>query len=141
MSVGWWLSLSEGDGDGGVYIVKMLTLLVFMLLVWSVDHILPETECSFSPGTASLECRVHVYSVYSASLASADRARNIKIVCSHEQADQPVIEQNQFVQSHNLSKLEIERCSQLQIRRGAWQGLHNLHTLKVWSWQQLIQNF
>ena len=111
-----------------------------MLLVWCLEPSLPETECSFSAATASLECRVQVYSVYSASLASADRARNIKIVCSHEQADQPVIEQNQFVQSHNLSKLEIERCSQLQILRGAFQGLHNLQTLKVWSWQQLAQN-
>ena len=104
-----------------------------MLLVWYVDGTLPETECSFSAATASLECRVQVYSVYSASLASADLARNIKIVCSHEQADQAVIAQNQFVQSHNLSNLEIERCSQLQIRRGAWQGLYNLLTLKVWS--------
>ena len=117
----------------------MKITLVFMLLVWYVDSTLPETECSFSAATASLECRVQVYSVYSASLASADRARNIAIVCSHEQADQPVIEQNQFVQSHNLSKLEIERCSPLQIRRGAWQGLSNLHTLKVCSWQQLKQ--
>ena len=119
----------------------MLTLSVFILLTSCLSPTLPETECSFSAATGSLECRVQVYSVYSASLASADRARNIAIVCSHEQADQPVIEQNQFVQSHNLSKLEIERCSQLQIRRGAWQGLHNLHSLKVWSWQQLIQNF
>ena len=115
----------------------MLTLSVFILLTSCLSPTLPETECSFSAATASLECRVQVYSV---RLASADRARNIAIVCSHEQADQPVIEQNQFVQSHNLSKLEIERCSQLQIRRGAWQGLSNLHTLKVLSWQQFSQN-
>ena len=102
-----------------------------MLLVWYVDSTLPDTECSFSAATASLECRVQVYSVYSASLAFADRARNIKIVCSHEQADQPVIEQNQFSQSHNLSRLEIERCSQLQIRRGAFQGQSNHNILKV----------
>ena len=102
-----------------------------MLLTSCISASLPETECSFSAATASLECRVQVYSVYSASLASADRARNIKIVCSHEQADQPVIEQNQFSQSHNLSRLEIERCSQLQIRRGAFQGLSNLVALKV----------
>ena len=118
----------------------MLTLSVFILLTSCLSPTLPETECSFSSATGSVECTVHVYSVYNASLASADRARNIKIVCSHEQADQPVIEQNQFVQSHNLSKLEIERCSQLQIRRGAWQGLHNLHTLKVCSWQQFSKN-
>ena len=109
----------------------MKIMFVFILLVWCVDSTLAETECSFSAATASLECRVQVYSVYSASLASADRARNIKIVCSHEQADQPVIEQNQFSQSHNLSRLEIERCEQLQIRRGAFQGLSNLSTLKV----------
>jgi hypothetical protein len=113
----------------------MLTLSVFILLTSCLSPTLPETECSFSAATASLECRVQVYSMYSFSLAPADRARNIAIVCSHEQAEQSVIEQNQFVQSPNLSKLEIERCSQLQIRRGAWQGLHNLHTLKVWSWQ------
>ena len=118
----------------------MKITLVFMLLVWYVDSTLPETECSFSAATGSLECRVQVYSVYSASLASADRAKTFVIVCSHEQADQPVIEQNQFVQSHNLSKLVIERCSPLQIMRGAWQGLSNLHTLKVWSWQRLKQN-
>ena len=110
----------------------MLTLSVFILLTTCISASLPETECSFSAATASLECRVQVYSAYSASLASADRARNIKIVCSHEQADQPVIEQNQFSQSHNLSSLEIERCEQLQIRRGAFQGLSNLSTLKVW---------
>ena len=85
----------------------MLTLSVFILLTSCLSPTLPETECSFSAATGSLECRVHVYNVYSGSLASADRARNIAIVCSHEQADQPVIEQNQFVQSHNLSKLEI----------------------------------
>ena len=118
------------DGDG-VDIVKMLTLSVLILLTSCLSPSLPYTECSFSAATASLECRVQVYSVYSASLASADRARNIKIVCSHEQADQPVIEQNQFSQSHNLSRLEIESCSQLQIRRGAFQGLSNLVTLKV----------
>jgi hypothetical protein len=115
----------------------MKLTLVLMLLVLYVDSTLPDTECSFSAATGSLECRVQVYSAYSASLASANRARNIAIVCSHEQAEQPVIEQNQFVQSHNLSKLEIERCSPLQIRRGAFQGLHNLHTIKVLSWQQL----
>ena len=109
----------------------MFHLPVFLLLTTCPSPTLPETECTFSAATASLECRVQVYSVYSASLASADRARNIKIVCSHEQADQPVIEQNQFSQSHNLSRLEIERCEQLQIRRGAFQGLSNLSTLKV----------
>ena len=101
-------------------VVTMLTLSVFMLLVWCLEPSLPETECSFSATTGSLECSVHLYSVYS-----------VQIVCSHDQANQPVIEQNQFGQSHNLSKLEIERCPQLQIRRGAFQGLHNLHTIKV----------
>ena len=119
----------------------MKIMFVFILLVWCVDSTLAETECSFSAATASLECRVQVYSVYSASLASADRARNIKIVCSHEQADQPVIEQNQFSQSHNLSRLEIERCEQLQIRRGAWQGLSNLSTLKVWHGNRFTLTF
>ena len=109
----------------------MFPLTVILLLTSCLSPTLAETECSFSAAIASLECRVQVYSVYSASLASADRARNIKIVCSHEQADQPVIEQNQFSQSHNLSRLEIERCEQLQIRRGAFQGLSNLSTLKV----------
>ena len=115
---------------------KMKMLSVFILTVCCLGYTWPDTVCSFSPSTASLECSVAQLqgdTVYSGSLASAERARNIKIVCSDDQAYQSVIQHNQFGHLHNLSKLEIEMCASLDMRRGAFQGLQHLQTIKVLS--------
>ena len=118
-------------------VLIMLNHSVIILLVLCLGTSLSDTVCSFSPSTASITCtdvqsdspsKVKSTDVQSDNLASAE------LVCSH---GQPVLHKNMFAHLQNLSKLEIERCPALHIRRRAFKGLRQLHTVKVLSWQQL----
>ena len=84
-------------------------LSVFILTVWCFGFACPTTGCSFTPSAASLSC-----------------------------SDQSVIRQNMFGHLPDLQKLQIEMSSDLDIQRGAFQGLEKLKTLKVLSWQKLL---
>jgi len=113
--------------------IQKLTLCFTVLVLSCLDPVCPAAQCSFSPGTSTLECTVvRLEEVYSASLVSAERAGNISIVCKDDQqASKAVLTPNQFVHLYNLSGLAIHQCGKLEIRRGAFEGLSKLRSLQI----------
>ena len=127
-------------------VVIMYNHSVPILLVLCLGTSLSDTVCSFSPSTASITCT----DVPSDSLprrkstdVPRDNQASAELVCSH---DQPVLQKNVFTHLQNLSKLEIERCPALHIRRRAFEGLRQLHTVKVchgnnWHYKSICRCF
>ena len=109
--------------------------LSIFLASWCFPSACPANKCSFSPSTGSLSCSVSQLGDVAQAQDSDRRARNIRIVCSGHKS---VIQQNQFGHLPHLQKLEVEMCSDLDIQRGAFEGLEKLKTLKVVSWQKII---
>ena len=115
--------------------------LSIFLASWCFPFAWTASKCSFSPSTGSLSCSVSQLGDVAQAQDSDRRTRNIRIVCSgHQNSDhhQDRVRQNQFGHLPHLQKLEVEMCSDLDIQRGAFEGLEKLKTLKVVSWQKII---